>query len=151
MRLWVTKSTSLQVPGPQFTSADSSLHRFPTENGAGFTFTIASSTCKLKPVTILGVFLTILTMKFCFASFALAVAPVAAFSFQSVGKTTAQSKTQLFATVEAPARVAPGAGWEPEWEDREGLPEEEFMYTDMSKPDLSGMWECPLTRWDSEG
>jgi len=21
----------------------------------------------------------------------------------------------------------------------------------MSKPDLSGMWECPLTRWDSEG
>mmetsp|Transcript_17391 Transcript_17391/g.25989 ORF Transcript_17391/g.25989 Transcript_17391/m.25989 type:complete len:391 (-) Transcript_17391:51-1223(-) len=25
------------------------------------------------------------------------------------------------------------------------------MQSDMSKPDLSGMWECPLTRWDSDG
>lgn len=25
------------------------------------------------------------------------------------------------------------------------------MRSDTMKPDLSGMWECPLTRWDSEG
>jgi hypothetical protein len=24
------------------------------------------------------------------------------------------------------------------------------MASDMSKPDLSGMWECPLTRWSSD-
>jgi len=39
----------------------------------------------------------------------------------------------------------------PEWENREGKSPEEFMQSDMDKPDLSGMWECPLTRWDSEG
>ena len=48
-------------------------------------------------------------------------------------------------------REAPGAGWEPEWEGRTGLSPEEFMESDMSQPDLSEMWECPLTRWDSEG
>lgn len=48
-------------------------------------------------------------------------------------------------------REAPGAGWVPDWEDRPGLPEEEFLKSDMSKADLSGMWECPLTRWDAEG
>eukprot|EP00529_Nitzschia_sp_RCC80_P023531 CAMPEP_0113481972 /NCGR_PEP_ID=MMETSP0014_2-20120614/22681_1 /TAXON_ID=2857 /ORGANISM="Nitzschia sp." /LENGTH=475 /DNA_ID=CAMNT_0000375479 /DNA_START=101 /DNA_END=1528 /DNA_ORIENTATION=+ /assembly_acc=CAM_ASM_000159 len=49
-----------------------------------------------------------------------------------------------------PVRETPGAGWEPEWEDRPGLEPEEFMASDMSKPDLSGMWECPLTRWSSD-
>jgi hypothetical protein len=24
------------------------------------------------------------------------------------------------------------------------------MASDLSKPDLGGMWECPLTRWDSD-
>jgi hypothetical protein len=24
------------------------------------------------------------------------------------------------------------------------------MASDLSKPDLAGMWECPLTRWDSD-
>jgi hypothetical protein len=47
-------------------------------------------------------------------------------------------------------REAPGAGWVPEWEDRPGLTPEEFMQSDMSKPDLSAMWESPLTRWDYE-
>jgi len=51
----------------------------------------------------------------------------------------------------APERVAPDAGWNPEWEDRPGLPEEAFLKPDESKPDLSGMWECPLTRWDAAG
>jgi len=56
------------------------------------------------------------------------------------------------ATVEAPPqREAPDAGYVPEWEDRPGLTPEEFMKSDMSKPDVSGMWECPLTRWDYEG
>jgi hypothetical protein len=48
-------------------------------------------------------------------------------------------------------KTPPGAGWEPEWEGRTGLSESEFMQSDMSKPDRSGMWECPLTRWDSDG
>ncbi len=54
-------------------------------------------------------------------------------------------------TAQPPERVAPSAGWEPEWEGREGLAPEDFMKSDMTKPDLSGMWECPLTRWDSDG
>mmetsp|Transcript_5340 Transcript_5340/g.10180 ORF Transcript_5340/g.10180 Transcript_5340/m.10180 type:complete len:452 (-) Transcript_5340:120-1475(-) len=61
--------------------------------------------------------------------------------------------SRLYSTVEvnAPDRVAPGAGYVPEWEDRPGLSPQEFMKSDLSKPDLSGMWECPLTRWNSEG
>jgi hypothetical protein len=50
-----------------------------------------------------------------------------------------------------PVTEAPGAGYVPEWEGRTGLPPDEFMKSDLSKPDLSEMWECPLTRWDSEG
>jgi len=59
--------------------------------------------------------------------------------------------TRLHSTAEPPNRTAPDAGFMPEWEDRQGLTPEEFMQSDMSKPDLGGMWECPLTRWDSEG
>eukprot|EP00558_Chaetoceros_sp_UNC1202_P007792 CAMPEP_0197239782 /NCGR_PEP_ID=MMETSP1429-20130617/6208_1 /TAXON_ID=49237 /ORGANISM="Chaetoceros sp., Strain UNC1202" /LENGTH=449 /DNA_ID=CAMNT_0042699275 /DNA_START=16 /DNA_END=1365 /DNA_ORIENTATION=+ len=61
------------------------------------------------------------------------------------------SSTVLRSTAEAPERNAPDAAYMPEWEDRAGLSPEEFMKSDMSKEDLSGMWECPLTRWDSEG
>lgn len=50
-----------------------------------------------------------------------------------------------------PVKEAPGAGYVPEWEGRTGLPPDEFLKSDLSKPDLSEMWECPLTRWDSEG
>lgn len=59
--------------------------------------------------------------------------------------------SSLASTATPPERVAPDAGYVPEWEDRPGLPQEEFLNSDMNKPDLSGMWECPLTRWDSEG
>lgn len=52
---------------------------------------------------------------------------------------------------DAPERVAPDAGYEPEWLGRTGKSPEEFIESDMDKPDLSGMWECPLTRWDSDG
>lgn len=58
---------------------------------------------------------------------------------------------QLASTASPPERVAPGAGSTPEWEGRQGLAPEEFLESDMDKPDRSGMWECPLTRWDSEG
>jgi len=66
------------------------------------------------------------------------------------------STTKLYSTIEKPTtqppeRTAPSAGYEPEWEDRTGLSPDEFMKSDMNKPDLSGMWECPLTLWDSEG
>lgn len=66
---------------------------------------------------------------------------------------SASRSTNLMSTIDAavPERVAPDAGSMPEWEDRPGLVPEEFMQSDMDKPDLSGMWECPLTRWDSEG
>ena len=59
--------------------------------------------------------------------------------------------TQLASALATPRREAPGAGYVPEWEDRPGLSPEEFMESDMSKPDVSGMWECPLTRWNSDG
>jgi len=60
--------------------------------------------------------------------------------------------TRLQSAVEAdtPERIAPDAGYTPEWENRAGLTPPEFMATDESKSDISGMWECPLTRWDSE-
>ena len=65
------------------------------------------------------------------------------------------STTYMSATIEEKETViktAPNAGWEPDWENRkDGLAPTEFMQSDMNKPDLSGMWECPLTRWDSEG
>lgn len=54
-------------------------------------------------------------------------------------------------TVEPPIREAPGAGYVPAWENRQGKSPDEFLQSDMSKEDLSGMWECPLTRWDSQG
>ena len=75
-------------------------------------------------------------------------------SFSTASSTA--STLSLRATIEKPeeetiVREAPGAGWVPEWEDRPGLPQEEFLASDMTKPDLAGMWECPLTRWDAEG
>ena len=57
----------------------------------------------------------------------------------------------LSSAVAPPERTAPSAGWMPDWEDRPGLSPEEFMESDMSKADRSEMWECPLTRWDSDG
>lgn len=88
-------------------------------------------------------------MKLSFAAFALAL-PSAAFAFTSPSALKNGASTTLHSTMEAPERVAPDAGWVPEWENRSGLSEEEFMKSDMTKPDQSGMWECPLTRWDSD-
>ena len=94
-------------------------------------------------------------MKLSFAAFAVAaLSPASTFAFTStnVGKNRVAPSSHLFSTVEAPPnKEAPGAGWEPEWENRPGLSREEFLNSDMSKPDRSAMWECPLTRWDSEG
>jgi len=90
-------------------------------------------------------------MKLSFAAFALSAASTSAFNVKSLSTANKRANVAVRATVEAPTRVAPDAGWEPEWEDRKGLSEEEFMASDMSKSDASGMWECPLTRWDSEG
>lgn len=64
---------------------------------------------------------------------------------------SAINKNALSSTLSPPERIAPDAGYVPEWDGRTGLTPEEFMESDMSKPDASGMWECPLTRWDSEG
>ena len=68
--------------------------------------------------------------------------------------TTTTTTTSLASAVSAPPpppqREAPGAGYVPEWEDRPGLSPEEFMESDMTKPDASGMWECPLTLWNSD-
>ena len=65
-----------------------------------------------------------------------------------------QSRTKsgfgLQSTSAPPERVAPDAGYIPEWTGRTGLTPEEFMESDMSKPDLSGMWESPFTLWDSD-
>jgi len=75
-------------------------------------------------------------------------------AFTSLGHSNAAARTtttRLSVAAEPPTRTAPDAGYIPDWEDRPGLTPEEFMQSDMSKPDLSGMWECPLTRWDSDG
>ena len=74
-------------------------------------------------------------------------------AFAPSSRLSTASTTRLSSTIEktAPERIAPDAGWEPEWDGKTGLSPEEFMKSDMNKPDLSGMWECPLTLWDSEG
>lgn len=86
-------------------------------------------------------------MKFSLAILSLTLTCGAAFA-----PTTRLSRSfALQASVASPpTREAPGAGWEPEWEDRPGLSPEEFIESDIDKPDLAGMWECPLTRWDSD-
>lgn len=73
--------------------------------------------------------------------------------FAPVSRTVTSSTSRLHSAVAPPPpqKEAPGAGWEPEWENRPGLTPEEYMESDMTKPDLSGMWECPLTRWDADG
>ena len=83
---------------------------------------------------------TIATAALC--SVATAFSPIA---------TNVPSTSVLKAAIAPPERVAPDAGYVPDWEGRTGKAPEEFMESDMGKPDLSGMWECPLTRWDSEG
>lgn len=92
-------------------------------------------------------------MKLSFAALAVATLPSATFAFTTPAAHSSRTATALGASTldTPPVREAPDAGWEPEWEDREGLAPEEFMKSDMDKPDLSGMWECPLTRWDSDG
>jgi hypothetical protein len=72
-------------------------------------------------------------------------------SFQHSTKSLSGSARFSTAAPSPPEKVAPDAGWEPEWENRAGLPASEFIQSDMSKPDIAGMWECPLTRWDSDG
>mmetsp|Transcript_15037 Transcript_15037/g.34865 ORF Transcript_15037/g.34865 Transcript_15037/m.34865 type:complete len:455 (-) Transcript_15037:255-1619(-) len=88
-------------------------------------------------------------MRISLAAFALAISAPAALGFSTHSRKIVSSA--LSSTVEPPERTAPDAGYVPEWEDRPGLTEEEYMSSDMSKPDLSAMWECPLTRWDSSG
>mmetsp|Transcript_6274 Transcript_6274/g.24453 ORF Transcript_6274/g.24453 Transcript_6274/m.24453 type:complete len:454 (-) Transcript_6274:36-1397(-) len=53
----------------------------------------------------------------------------------------------------APQRTRPGAGVIPEWANRGPgrCPEpSQFLSSDQDSADLSGLRECPLTRWDSE-
>jgi hypothetical protein len=92
-------------------------------------------------------------MKLSFAAFAVAAAamPAATYAFTPSSKGGVVSRSRLYSTMDPPQRSAPDAGWVPEWEDRQGLNSDEFMQSDASKPDRSGMWECPLTRWDSDG
>ncbi|KAL7489623.1 hypothetical protein ACHAW6_015342 [Cyclotella cf. meneghiniana] len=86
-----------------------------------------------------------------FASLAL-LTSLAATSAFSPPRPHSHPPTALRSTLQSPPeRTAPSAGRVPEWENRPGLSPEEFMASDMSKPDLSGMWECPLTRWNSDG
>jgi len=88
-------------------------------------------------------------MKLSIALSSLLASSVLAFS-PAAPASSHYTKLQL-STASPPERTAPDAGAEPAWEGKTGLAPEEFMTSDMSKPDASGMWECPLTRWDSDG
>jgi len=91
-------------------------------------------------------------MKLFLAATALAIWNVDAFApIAHHHQTLLSSNTHLASTAEPPERTAPDAGYKPDWENREGKPVEGVLDSDMKKDDLSGMWECPLTRWDSEG
>mmetsp|Transcript_5525 Transcript_5525/g.8035 ORF Transcript_5525/g.8035 Transcript_5525/m.8035 type:complete len:458 (+) Transcript_5525:268-1641(+) len=92
-------------------------------------------------------------MKFAASATFLLLTPTLSSAFVP-SSTTPTSFVTRHATLEevsTPERVAPDAGYIPDWEDRIGLSPDEFLKSDESKSDLSGMWECPLTRWDSEG
>ena len=83
---------------------------------------------------------------------ALARPLASSFVLTPTSTTTTRALVSVKATVDVeapPAREAPGAGSKPKWENRPG--KENFLDSDLSQPDLSEMWECPLTRWDSEG
>jgi hypothetical protein len=71
-------------------------------------------------------------------------------AFMPVTSTSKRSHVSLGSTAAPPERSAPGASYVPAWENRPGLSPEEFMKSDMSKPELIDIWECPLTRWDTE-
>jgi hypothetical protein len=88
-------------------------------------------------------------MRLSLAAVALVSSAPAVLGFST--QTTKVFSSALGSTIDPPERTAPDAGFVPEWEDRPGLSPEEFIASDMSKPDLSGMWECPLTKWDSDG
>lgn len=91
-------------------------------------------------------------MKFSLLALTTAVLPLACTGFIVLPtSTTFNNNIALRSTATPPERVAPDAGYTPEWEDRPGLTPDAFMASDMTKDDLSGMWECPLTRWDSDG
>ena len=91
-------------------------------------------------------------MRLSLAALALASMAPAVLGFSSTARLSRTTRSSaLSSTAEPPERVAPDAGYVPEWENRPGLSPEQFMASDMSKPDLSGMWECPLTKWDSKG
>jgi len=61
----------------------------------------------------------------------------------------ARTLSPQMASVATPVRVMPGAGRRPPWANKEA-PKEDFMASDPSKADLSGLRECPRTRWDAE-
>jgi len=90
-------------------------------------------------------------MKVTTAALTLVLSSIQCNAFVPLSRSSGGKGSKLTATSITPERTAPDAGYMPEWEDRPGLPVEEFMKSDESKPDLSGMWECPLTRWNSEG
>jgi hypothetical protein len=48
-----------------------------------------------------------------------------------------------------PERTIPGAGERPEWANK-ATEKENYMSSNPTAPDLSGLPECPLTRWNSE-
>mmetsp|Transcript_36849 Transcript_36849/g.115341 ORF Transcript_36849/g.115341 Transcript_36849/m.115341 type:complete len:449 (-) Transcript_36849:154-1500(-) len=62
---------------------------------------------------------------------------------------SAFSGLRMAATVNAPTRTIPGAGVRPEWANA-ATPKEDYMRSDPAAADLSGLRECPLTRWNSE-
>jgi hypothetical protein len=90
-------------------------------------------------------------MKLSFAAFAVAAMPAATYAFTASSKGRIVSQSRLYSSMEPPTRTTPDAEWVPDWEDRQGLEQDEYLQSDLSRPDRSAMWECPLTRWDSEG
>jgi len=90
-------------------------------------------------------------MKFsAYAAFTLITA-----STQTTAFTNKPIKPNFLSTLKAtttspPERVAPNAGYNPEWEDRANPQTNDFLKSDLNKPDLTEeLWECPLTLWNS--
>jgi hypothetical protein len=60
-----------------------------------------------------------------------------------------RSQSPMMQATAAPVRTIPGAGERPDWANK-ALPRDNYMLSNPIAPDLSGLPECPLTRWNPE-
>jgi hypothetical protein len=75
--------------------------------------------------------------------------PTAGHQIAGSGHRVGSHSTMMGATATIPERTIPGAGVKPDWANK-ATPKANFAASNLEVPDLTGLVECPLTRWDSQ-